>query len=64
MMRETKICAIFLFAWLTFAGNVSAVALNGEHSITISITNNGSNSYTFDYSVTNINQSFASAIQP
>lgn len=64
MMKELKAFMVVAFASLLFSFDGVAVTLSGEYSISTNITDNGSNSYTFDYYVTNTNQSVNTGIQP
>lgn len=56
MTRQLTLLAAVLVAPAVFSLNTFAVTLNGEYLISTNITNNGSNTYTFDYYVTNNNQ--------
>lgn len=64
MIKFLKGYSLVTFASLVFSLNAFAVTLHGEYSIGINVTPHGSNSYTFDYYITNIDQSVASGIQP
>ena len=64
VLKAIRACALVAFAFGAFSVDAHAVTLIGEYSINTSISYNGSNSYTFDYYVTNVDQSLNSGIQP
>lgn len=63
-MKTLKTCAFAAFALSIYSVSAFSVMLNGEYSIAANVTDNGSNSYTFDYYVTNVNQNVIGGLQP
>jgi len=63
-MKALRKLALVGVAFPALWVNVFASTLNGEYSISNSITNQGLNTYSFDYYVTNVNQSLISGMQP
>lgn len=64
MITSSYPAALAMLALVTSSVGASAVTLDGEYEVNVSVTAIGINSYTFEYAVTNVNQQVNPGIQP